>query len=35
MAEAIQKQGSRRFVTVVVGFMIFAQFFGAGNLIFP
>ncbi|MDR0707314.1 MAG: branched-chain amino acid transport system II carrier protein [Treponema sp.] len=35
MAETIQKQGSRRFVTVVVGFMIFAQFFGAGNLIFP
>ncbi|MDR1587731.1 MAG: branched-chain amino acid transport system II carrier protein [Treponema sp.] len=35
MAESIQKQGSRKFVTVVVGFMIFAQFFGAGNLIFP
>jgi LIVCS family branched-chain amino acid:cation transporter len=35
MAEPIQKQGSRRFVTLIVGFMIFAQFFGAGNLIFP
>jgi LIVCS family branched-chain amino acid:cation transporter len=39
MAEAIpgssQKQGSRRYVTVIVGFMIFSQFFGAGNLIFP
>jgi LIVCS family branched-chain amino acid:cation transporter len=32
-----QKQGSRKpvAVAVVVGFMIFAQFFGAGNLIFP
>jgi LIVCS family branched-chain amino acid:cation transporter len=30
-----QKQESRKTVTVVVGFMIFAQFFGAGNLIFP
>ncbi|MDR1469162.1 MAG: branched-chain amino acid transport system II carrier protein [Spirochaetaceae bacterium] len=35
MVETIQKQGNRRFVTVVVGFMIFAQFFGAGNLLFP
>jgi LIVCS family branched-chain amino acid:cation transporter len=26
---------NRKFVMVVVGFMIFAQFFGAGNLIFP
>jgi LIVCS family branched-chain amino acid:cation transporter len=39
MAKAIpgspQKQGSRRSIALVVGFMIFAQFFGAGNLIFP
>jgi LIVCS family branched-chain amino acid:cation transporter len=39
MGEAIlagsRKQESRRSVAVVVGFMIFAQFFGAGNLIFP
>jgi LIVCS family branched-chain amino acid:cation transporter len=30
-----QKQGRRRSIAVIVGFMIFAQFFGAGNLIFP
>jgi LIVCS family branched-chain amino acid:cation transporter len=32
---ASQKQQSRKSVVVIVGFMIFAQFFGAGNLIFP
>ncbi|MDR2356441.1 MAG: branched-chain amino acid transport system II carrier protein [Clostridiales Family XIII bacterium] len=30
-----QKRGSGKSVIVIVGFMIFAQFFGAGNLIFP
>jgi LIVCS family branched-chain amino acid:cation transporter len=30
-----QKPVNRKTVIVVVGFMVFAQFFGAGNLIFP
>jgi LIVCS family branched-chain amino acid:cation transporter len=30
-----QKQQGRKSIVVIVGFMIFAQFFGAGNLIFP
>jgi LIVCS family branched-chain amino acid:cation transporter len=32
---SVKKQESRKITLMTVGFMIFAQFFGAGNLIFP
>ena len=32
---SVKQQESRKITLVTVGFMIFAQFFGAGNLIFP
>ncbi|MDR0644929.1 MAG: branched-chain amino acid transport system II carrier protein, partial [Treponema sp.] len=32
---SVKKQESRNIILITVGFMIFAQFFGAGNLIFP
>jgi LIVCS family branched-chain amino acid:cation transporter len=32
---SVKKQETRKITLMTVGFMIFAQFFGAGNLIFP
>jgi len=35
MSDTLNKEGNKRSIIMAVGFMVFATFFGAGNLIFP